>query len=251
MDQSDKGLDLDAAAKDAGSSSHRPANAVEAFEVANASGGSLQHRLDIYSGYSRGFFPETNAVYDEIIEQLQVLKKAGPLPGSPIPNFVLPDHNGTLTALDALLAKGPLVISLNRGHWCPWCRLELRALAQIYEDVLRLNGQVISIMPETAAYTRKAVKDSNLPFQIITDLDFGYTLSLGMVIWIGEKLRGLYLKNGLDLPLFQNNSGWFIPVPATFVVGIDGLVKARFADPNFRRRMEPKDILLTLKHLKG
>ncbi|MGA7325331.1 MAG: peroxiredoxin-like family protein [Rhodomicrobium sp.] len=245
MSQADEERDLQDATKDTVSLSHSPANAAEAFQLADACGGSLQHRLDVYSGYSRYFYPKTNQVYDEIIGQLRSPTKVGPQVGSVMPNFVLPDQNGSLTRLDFLLANGPVVISLNRGHWCPWCRLQLRALAQIHDDVRRLSGEVISIMPETGAYSRKAVEDNKLPFRILTDLDFGYTLSLGMVIWV-EKLRDLYLSSGLDLPRFQNNGGWFLPVPATFVVGVDGTVKARFADPDFRKRMEPRDILAAL-----
>jgi peroxiredoxin len=42
---------------------------------------------------------------------------------------------------------------------------------------------------------------------------------------------------------FQGNDGWVLPIPATFVVGRDGLVKARFVDPDFRRRMEIDDLI--------
>jgi peroxiredoxin len=245
MSQADKDRDLQAATKGKAPLFHPPSNAAEAFQLAEASSGSLQHQLDHYSGYSRQFFPKINQVYDEIIGQLPSLTKTGPQIGSVMPKFVLPDQNGNLTNLDSLLTDGSVVISLNRGHWCPWCRLQLRALAQIYVDVRRLNGRVISIMPETGAYSRKAAEDNKLPFRILTDLDFGYTLSLGMVIWV-EKLREPYLSSGLDLPRFQNNSGWFLPVPATFIVGIDGTVKARFAEPDFRKRMEPRDILAAL-----
>ena len=105
-------------------------------------------------------------------------------------------------------------------------------------------------MPETGAYSRKAIEDNKLPFRILTDLDLGYTLSLGMVMRV-EKLREPYLDSGLDLARFQNNGGWFLPVPATFVVGVDGTVKARFADPDFRRRMEPRDILSALTPKNG
>ncbi len=42
---------------------------------------------------------------------------------------------------------------------------------------------------------------------------------------------------------FHGNDGWVLPIPATFVVGRDGLVKARFVDPDFRRRMEIDDLV--------
>jgi peroxiredoxin len=46
---------------------------------------------------------------------------------------------------------------------------------------------------------------------------------------------------------FQGNDGWVLPIPATFVVGRDGLVKARFVDPDFRKRMEIDDLIDALK----
>jgi len=46
---------------------------------------------------------------------------------------------------------------------------------------------------------------------------------------------------------FHGNDGWVLPIPATFVVGRDGLVKARFVDPDFRKRMEIDDLIAALK----
>ena len=43
------------------------------------------------------------------------------------------------------------------------------------------------------------------------------------------------------------NDAWMVPIPATFVVGRDGKVVARFIDPDFRKRMELDDLLKALK----
>jgi len=34
-----------------------------------------------------------------------------------------------------------------------------------------------------------------------------------------------------------------LPIPATFVAGTDGIVWARFVDPDYRKRMEIDDML--------
>jgi peroxiredoxin len=34
-----------------------------------------------------------------------------------------------------------------------------------------------------------------------------------------------------------------LPIPATFVVGADGIVKARHIDPDYRKRMDVEAIL--------
>jgi hypothetical protein len=38
-----------------------------------------------------------------------------------------------------------------------------------------------------------------------------------------------------------------LPIPATFVVGTDGLIKARFIDPDYRKRMDLDELLAALK----
>ena len=58
-----------------------------------------------------------------------------------MPDFYLPDQDGHLVSLSSLLREGPFIISFNRGHWCPWCRLELRALAEVHDDVRKLGAQ--------------------------------------------------------------------------------------------------------------
>ena len=50
-----------------------------------------------------------------------------------------------------------------------------------------------------------------------------------------------------DLPSFQGNSSWMLPIPATFVVGHDGRVKARFVDPDYRKRIAIEDLLAALR----
>jgi peroxiredoxin len=40
-----------------------------------------------------------------------------------------------------------------------------------------------------------------------------------------------------------------LPVPATFVVDRDGIVRARYIDPDYRRRMELDDIVAAVAAL--
>jgi hypothetical protein len=38
-----------------------------------------------------------------------------------------------------------------------------------------------------------------------------------------------------------------LPIPATFVIGTDGQVRARFVDPDYRKRMSIEDLLDALR----
>jgi peroxiredoxin len=223
-----------------------PSTSAEAIAIAKALLGPLQDRLDYYSRYSRARFSEVNQAYDELLVRLGPLKDAGPAPGELMPPFLLPNSDGAFVGLPSLLAQGPVVLSFNRGHWCPWCRLELGALADLNGQVEALGARIVSITPETGAFSRALIERTELPFTVLTDLDLGYTLSLDLAIWVGETIRAKYKENGIDLALFHNNEAWMLPVPATFVLRPDGMIQARFIDPDFRRRMEPLDILSAL-----
>jgi peroxiredoxin len=139
--------------------------------------------------------------------------------------------------LESLCRNGPVVVSFNRGHWCPYCQLELRALAAANDDVRRLGGQIISIVPERAQFSKRLAADNSLPFTILSDVDLSYALSLGLVYWVGAEIKAIYDAVGIDLANYHGNGNYFLPVAATFVAGPGGTVVDRHVDHDYRHRM--------------
>ena len=85
-----------------------------------------------------------------------------------------------------------------------------------------------------------------MPFPILIDADNGYAMSLNLTIWVGAEIQKMMEGRRPDPPTFQGNSSWMLPIPATFVVGRDGLIRARFIDPDYRNRMMISDILAAM-----
>lgn len=210
--------------------------------------GSLGEQLEAYAAAGREIFPAYSDAVDRLVARIH--ENGGgenaPRPGEPMPPFMLPDVAGRLVGLPSLLAQGPLAVMFFRGHWCPYCRLNVRALVEAMERIRGVGGHVVAIMPETQAFTGKFSADSAAPFPMLTDLDNGYALSLNLAIWLGMDIEAL-LSPMQDMPTFHGNQGWVLPIPATFVVGRDGMVKARFVDPDFRKRMAIDDLIAALK----
>jgi peroxiredoxin len=172
---------------------------------------------------------------------------SAPRPGEPMPLFVLPDETGRLVSLDNLLRDGPLAITFHRGHRCPWCRISIRALVEVQGEIEAAGGHVVAIMPERQKFAAEFKSEAKSPFPVLTDLDNGYALALNLAIWLGPELAHELTAIGGTLPDYQGIDIWMLPIPATFVVGRDGLVKARFVDPDFRRRMAVEDLVAALK----
>ena len=51
----------------------------------------------------------------------------------------------------------------------------------------------------------------------------------------------------LDLVQINNGNGLILPIPATFVIGKDGLVKWSYVNVDYRTRSEPDDIIKALE----
>ena len=88
---------------------------------------------------------------------------------------------------------------------------------------------------------------SNARFPFLTDAANGYALSLNLAIWVGLEMEGMMNRAGIELPRYQGNSAWFLPIPATFVVNSDGTVSARYVDPDHRQRMDIDEMLAAVR----
>lgn len=219
------------------------------FEKIRCLDAPLADKLAAYTDHLAGSKPVIARVYSALVERL-VAADAGsgaPGEGSALPAFLLPDSAGNLVGSTDLLGAGPLVVSFNRGHWCVYCRLELLALAEIYPDIKRLGGELVSIMPDCATPVRHLRETFDIPFGILTDIDNGYALTCGLMVSLGDAVREVYLNAGRDLSEFQRNDACFVPIPATYVIGSDGRVHGRLVHPDFSRRMAPEDILECLE----
>ncbi|HEY7747658.1 MAG TPA: peroxiredoxin-like family protein [Aestuariivirgaceae bacterium] len=209
----------------------------------------LSARLSAFADEVRRLDPAFADVVDRMVNRLRQSKAGSPAPstGDQMPPFVLPDEEGHLVSLTDLLKQGPVVVSFHRGHWCPYCRMSADALAKIDPQVRAAGARLVLITPEVQQFTRKFKADVNASFPILTDLDSGYALELSLAIKIDDEKRVAMTQSGWDIALFQDNQSWTLPIPATFVVGSDGLVKARFVDPDYRKRMETEDLLTALQ----
>jgi peroxiredoxin len=227
----------------------KPTTLPEALAEICAMDASLSARLAAYARAMRELKSPFADEYDRLVARLRLggVGAAAPDVGEFMPSFLLPDAAGRLVGLEQLLARGPAVVSFNRGHWCPFCKIELAALADAHSDFAELDAEVVSIMPERQQFTSAVEARLSGRIRILTDIDNGYALLLGLTMWVGEPIRGLMAERDLRLDAYQGNDAWFLPLPATFVIGRDGRVKARFVDPNFRNRMEIPDILRALR----
>lgn len=214
---------------------------------------SLNERLQVVADTIRRLNPTFASAIDRLIDRLKAgnAGAGAPQPGEAMPPFLLPDEDGGLVSLEALVSTGPAAVVFNRGHWCPYCRLNTVALSKVHAQARRFGSQIVAITPEKQSYTRRLKDWAGAPFPILTDMDNGYALSLGLAVWVGSEVERYNKVAGVNLPKYQGNETWTIPIPATFVVGTDGVIKARYVDPDYRQRMAMDELMQALEAAAG
>jgi peroxiredoxin len=169
--------------------------------------------------------------------------------GDTFPDFLLPNAEGRLVSRDDLLAQGLLVITFFRGTWCPYCAIQLAALEEALPDIAAAGASLVAITPETGGRAAEAKLRHAAHYEILADVDHGLGTACGVLFRTPEPYRRLLESRGVDLAERQGHEGWFLPVPATFVVDRGGMVRWAFMDIDFTRRAEPDDILAALAAL--
>ena len=193
--------------------------------------------------------PDTAAVVSGSFEKLAAsdVGKNAILVGDRAADFTLPNATGTPVSLHNLLKHGPVVLSFYRGGWCPFCSLELHALQSILPDIRALGATLIGVSPETPDNSLSTVEKQQLEFEVLSDQGNRVARDYGLLFAVYEEMRPLYLEWGFDLPAVNGDDSWEIPVPATYVIDANGIIRAGHVNKDYTKRMEPDDILAALR----
>jgi peroxiredoxin len=216
---------------------------------------SLQDKLDAFKADFKAGKPPYNAPAEihpimerataELIASGQARRaiKAGDL----APHFRLKDQDGNEVSSVELLKKGPLVVTFYRGVWCPYCNLELRALNEALPELQKYSANVVAISPQLPVNSRKSVRANELSFPVLSDTHNDTADAFGLRFNLPDYLVELYkmLKN--DLPGFNGDPSWTLPMPARYVIGTDGIVLYSEVNPDYTHRPDPSEMLPVLQ----
>ncbi|MFT4760286.1 MAG: peroxiredoxin [Paraglaciecola sp.] len=157
------------------------------------------------------------------------------------------DQNGDLIHLAEQLSKGLVVVVFYRGQWCGICNKYLAQFADSLAMVKDKGASIIVIAPEVEANVQKTLEKTKLDVPAIADKGHKIMDSYKVTFKVNEAYQKRILDyTGESLVAMNGDSDAFLPVPATYVIGQDGKIKAALFDPKYSKRMSVKDILAVL-----
>lgn len=165
------------------------------------------------------------------------------------PEFSLPNAAGNKIDLVGLLQSGPVVIVFYRGGWCPYCNIQLRAYQEILPKLHEQGSRMVAISPQLPDPTRDTVETNTLTFEVLSDADNDVARKFGLVYTVPDELQAVFRSVNRALPDINGGDSWELPVPATYVVAQDRRIALAHLDVDYRKRLEPSEVLRSLDAL--
>ncbi len=205
---------------------------------------NLEERISAFEAQRQGAGPDarSRAIMEKAARDLAAaMPDPGLEVGSRAPDFSLPDAHGKRIRLADLLAEGPVIVTFYRGAWCPYCSLQLKALRESLPHLETYGAQLVAISPQTPDRSRAQVEKDDYPFHVLSDLDDSVMKAYNLYFELPEEVLALYKGNfDLDIEAYNGEGRHGLPVPGTFVLDQQGIVRAAFADTDYKKRMEPQ-----------
>jgi peroxiredoxin len=151
--------------------------------------------------------------------------------------------------LAALAADKPLIVTFYRGGWCPYCNLELRAYQALLSDIRAAGGELVAVSPELPDHTLATAEKNDVAYTVLSDVGGALASALGIRFTLSDKVKPFYEKAGHALPDRNGDGTWALPMPATFVIERGGRIAEAFIEPDYRKRLDPKQALMALQSI--
>ncbi|MEP1448920.1 MAG: peroxiredoxin-like family protein [Paraglaciecola sp.] len=177
------------------------------------------------------------------------LEKLAPKVGEVFPAFSLSDQVGNQVTLSEKLSQGPVVLTLYRGGWCPYCNLELRAYQNVLDDIKSQGASLLAITPELPDASLSTAEKNALTFSVLSDPNSEFSKTLGLVFTLPDSIKPIYSGFGIEVEAHNGKGAFELPLAATYVIAPSG--KIVFADVNadYTQRAEPSEVVESLQQI--
>ena len=185
-------------------------------------------------------FIQLNAQYE--MEPLSVGEKATPIQGI--------DQNEKFVNSSQILEEAEnILLIFYRGSWCPYCKKHLSQLQDSLQLVLDLNTSVIVVTPEEGPSIEKMIGKTGATFSIIHDKEYQIMNNFGVSFHLNKETVPSFYKFVLNNTRKANgNEEDILPVPATFIIGKDGLIKYVHYEQDYKIRSNISEIIKILEN---
>lgn len=166
------------------------------------------------------------------------------LKGDRVPSVTLKTVEGAeLNLLDAA-KKQPTILLFYRGGWCIYCNRHFGELKKVESALQKLGYQILAISMDRVEKLKETKKKHKLTYQLLSDSQARAVKAFGLAFVLDDPTVELYKKRyGIDIEADSGETHHILPVPAAYVVDRSGLIQFVYSNPDYKVRIDPKELL--------
>ena len=164
--------------------------------------------------------------------------------GDAAPAVTVTAVDGSNFDLGRAFAAKPTILLFYRGGWCPFCNRQLSGIQEYEQKFLDLGYQILAVGTDRPETLRGTMEKDRLKYTLLSDRAMAAASAFHVAFRVAGDDAKKYAAHNIDLPEIPGEPGGrWLPVPAIFVIGKDGLIKFAEFNPNYRVRPPPEEIL--------
>ena len=127
--------------------------------------------------------------------------------------------------------------------------MELDALKKAAAEFDRLGATLIAISPQLQTYNRELREEKKLTFEILSDPGNQVSQRYGLTFQLPADLREVYLKFDIDLPKYNGDNSWTLPLPTSLIIDRNGIIRHAAINADYTVRPNPEETVAALKKI--
>ncbi len=171
--------------------------------------------------------------------------------GDKLPDLTLKNTKNEDVKTSTLFAKQPIVLTVYRGGWCPYCNTNLKKWQDKLQAVTNLDAAIIAVSPESPEHVAETIGKDKLGYTVLSDSTGVAGKALGLNFTLDQNTQRKYKGMGIDLSKHNANGTWDLPHPATFVVDTTGTIRYLFMNEDYKKRANIDDVIAALAAIKA
>ena len=122
-------------------------------------------------------------------------------------------------------------------------------MQEVLGELGELGATLVAITGQLAEHSRAMIKKHALNYHLLADPGNAYAAKLGLRFELPADLKAVYSEFGIDLPKYNGDDSWTLPLPARLVVDSSSVIRAADIEVDYTRRPEPSKTIADLKEL--
>lgn len=163
--------------------------------------------------------------------------------GAPAPDFVVRNADGSDHPFVAHGLTKPVVLIFYRGGWCPYCNAHLGALKKVEPDLLALGFDLYFLSADRPEMLYSSLKEPDIHYTLLSDARMTAARAFGVAFRVDDATVEKYKSFGVDLEAASGERHHELPIPAVFILDQHGIIRFVHANPDYRVRIAPADLL--------